>query len=186
MKHPRGVRARLLTTVVASVAIALALMTAGFNILLARSLSRDADSVVRTRAATEAASVDLVNDRLVGPDQPDTGGAYTATTSYYLRPLPHDRTQGWPATRVELGTGAYFYPGRSVVSILGKFGWAAVPPDIAGIATSAVVRRFQARQSSSTGVDLMVGNADVGFRTLAFLSPAEIKKLDWYRVRHDG
>jgi signal transduction histidine kinase len=77
MKHPRGVRARLLTTVVVSVAIALALMTAGFNILLARSLSRDADSVVRTRAATEAASVDLVNDRLVGPDQPDTGGLET-------------------------------------------------------------------------------------------------------------
>ena len=74
MKHPRGVRARLLTTVVVSVAIALALMTAGFNILLAASLSRDADAVVRTRAATEAASVDLVNDRLVGPDQPDTGG----------------------------------------------------------------------------------------------------------------
>jgi two-component system OmpR family sensor kinase len=79
MKHPRGVRTRLLTTVVVSVAIALALMTAGFNILLARSLSRDADSVVRTRAATEAASVDLVNDRLVGPDQPDSGGLETQT-----------------------------------------------------------------------------------------------------------
>jgi signal transduction histidine kinase len=77
MRHPRGVRTRLLTTVVVSVAIALALMTAGFNILLARSLSRDADSVVRTRAATEAASVDLVNDRLVGPDQPDSGGLET-------------------------------------------------------------------------------------------------------------
>jgi len=77
MKHPRGVRARLLTTVVVSVAIALALMTAGFNILLARSLSRDADSVVRTRAATEAASVDLANDRLVAPDQPDSGGLVT-------------------------------------------------------------------------------------------------------------
>ena len=74
MRHPRSVRARLLTTVVVSVAIALALMTAGFNILLARSLSRDADSVVRTRAATEAASVDLANDRLVAPDQPDSGG----------------------------------------------------------------------------------------------------------------
>jgi two-component system, OmpR family, sensor kinase len=77
MKHPRGVRARLLTTVVVSVAVALALMTAGFNILLARTLSRDADAVVKTRAATEAASVDLVNDRLVGPDQPDNGGLET-------------------------------------------------------------------------------------------------------------
>jgi two-component system, OmpR family, sensor kinase len=77
MKHPRGVRARLLTTVVVSVAVALTLMTATFNILLARSLSRDADAVVKTRAATEAASVDLVNDRLMGPDQPDSGGLET-------------------------------------------------------------------------------------------------------------
>jgi len=79
MTHPHGVRTRLLITVVVSVAIALALMTAGFNILLARSLSRDADAVVRTRAATEAASVDLANDRLVLPDQPDTGGLETQT-----------------------------------------------------------------------------------------------------------
>lgn len=119
-------------------------------------------------------------------DQPDTAGTYTATTSYYLRPLSHERTAGWPATRVETGSGVYFYPGRSTVQIVGTFGWAAVPPDIAGIATSAVVRRFQARQSSSTGVDLMVGSADMGFRTLAFLSPAERAKLDWYAVRNDG
>jgi len=123
---------------------------------------------------------------LASSDQPDTAGTYTATTNYYLRPLPHDRTQGWPATRVELGIGSYFYPGRSTVSIVGKFGWAAVPPDIAGIATNAVVRRFQARQSSSTGVDLTVGSADMGFRTLAFLSPAERAKLEWYAVRNDG
>ena len=77
MTRPRGVRSRLLVTVVVSVAVALALMTVGFNVLLARSLSRDADSVVRTRAATEAASVDLANDRLVAPDQPDSGGLVT-------------------------------------------------------------------------------------------------------------
>lgn len=77
MTRPHGVRSRLLVTVVVSVAVALALMTVGFNVLLARSLSRDADSVVRTRAATEAASVDLANDRLVAPDQPDSGGLVT-------------------------------------------------------------------------------------------------------------
>jgi two-component system OmpR family sensor kinase len=77
MNHPRGVRTRLLTTVVVAVALALALMTVGFNILLARSLSRDAEAVVKTRAATEAASVDIVNDHLVGPDQPDSGGLET-------------------------------------------------------------------------------------------------------------
>lgn len=117
-------------------------------------------------------------------DQPDSAGTYTtATTGWYLRPLAQERTSGWPATRVELSwtSGLYFYPGRSTVQIVGRFGWSAVPPDIAGIATSAVVRRFQARQSSSTGVDLMVGSADLGFRTLAFLSPSEVAKLNWYR-----
>jgi len=74
MKRPRGVRTRLLWVVIVSVAIALALMTAGFNVLLARSLNRDADAVLRTRAQTEAASVDIVNDKLVSPDQPDSGG----------------------------------------------------------------------------------------------------------------
>lgn len=120
---------------------------------------------------------------LASGDQPDSAGSYTTTTNYYLRPLPHERTKGWPATRVELGTGSYFYPGRSTVQITGKFGWLSVPSDIAGIAASAVVRKFQARQSASTGVDLVVGSADMGFRTLAFLSPAERAKLDWYADR---
>jgi two-component system OmpR family sensor kinase len=74
MKHPRGVRSRLLVAVVVSVAIAVAAMTAGFNVLLARSLSHDVDSVVRARAETEAAAVDVVNDRVTTPDQPDSGG----------------------------------------------------------------------------------------------------------------
>jgi two-component system, OmpR family, sensor kinase len=74
MKAPRGIRSRLLIVVVVSVGLALALMTLGFNVLLARSLSRDADALLRSRAATEAASVDVVKDRVVAPDQPDTGG----------------------------------------------------------------------------------------------------------------
>lgn len=121
-------------------------------------------------------------------DQPDSGGSYSTITSdyYYLRPLAHERSSGWPATRLELASGYLFYAGRSTVQITGKFGWSAVPPDISGIAASAVIRRFQARQSSSTGVDLTIGSADLGFRTLAFISPTERAKLDWYAVRSDG
>jgi two-component system OmpR family sensor kinase len=74
MRQPRGIRSRLLIVVVLAVALALTLMTLGFNVLLARSLSRDADALLRSRAATEAASVDVVKDRVVTPDQPDTGG----------------------------------------------------------------------------------------------------------------
>ena len=74
MRAPREIRSRLLIVVVLTVALALTLMTLGFNVLLARSLSRDADALLRSRAATEAASVDVVKDRIVAPDQPDTGG----------------------------------------------------------------------------------------------------------------
>ncbi len=74
MRSPRGIRSRLLIVVVVAVALALAVMTLGFNVMLARSLSRDADALLQSRAATEAASVDVVNDRVVTPDQPDTGG----------------------------------------------------------------------------------------------------------------
>jgi two-component system, OmpR family, sensor kinase len=74
MSRPRGIRTRLLVVVVAAVALALAVMTLGFNVLLARSLSHDADALLHSRAATEAASVDVVRDRVVTPDQPDSGG----------------------------------------------------------------------------------------------------------------
>ena len=69
MRRQRGIRTRLLIVVVAAVALALALMTLGFNVLLARSLSRDADALLRSRAATEAASVDVVEGsrRNAGP-----------------------------------------------------------------------------------------------------------------------
>ena len=74
MKRPLGVRSRLLLVVVTAVAIALALMTLGFNVLLAQSLSRDADALLRSRAATEAGAVDVGSDRVAPSDQPDTGG----------------------------------------------------------------------------------------------------------------
>jgi hypothetical protein len=72
--RPRSVRSRLLLTVVVSVGGALVLMTAGFNLLLWRGLSNDANALVRSRAAAEAGSVDVVNDRVVPPEVPDTGG----------------------------------------------------------------------------------------------------------------
>lgn len=74
MTRPRGVRTRLLVTVVVAMAAALALMTGGFNVLLARTLSHDADSVLRIRAATEASSIDLAAGKVVRPGVPDPGG----------------------------------------------------------------------------------------------------------------
>jgi signal transduction histidine kinase len=72
--RPRSVRARLLLTVVIAVAAALALMTLGFNLLLWRGLSSDADALARSRAAVEVSELTVVNDRVVPSELPDKGG----------------------------------------------------------------------------------------------------------------
>ena len=72
--RPRTVRVRLLTTVVAIVAAALAMMTLGFNVLLWRELSRDADALARSRAAVEASSLNVVDGRVEPSVLPDKGG----------------------------------------------------------------------------------------------------------------
>jgi two-component system, OmpR family, sensor kinase len=74
MRHPRGIRSRLLSVVVVALAVALALMTLGFNLLLARNLSHDAEALLRSRAAAEAGEIEVVNDRVMVPGQPSSGG----------------------------------------------------------------------------------------------------------------
>lgn len=74
LRRPRGVRARLLLAIIGSVGAALALMTAGFNLLLARSLSNDANNVLRSRAAAEIAALEVKDGRLVTPEYADKAG----------------------------------------------------------------------------------------------------------------
>jgi two-component system, OmpR family, sensor kinase len=62
---PRSIRGRLFVTVVTAVAVALAAMVAGFNLLLQHNLSRNADQLVRARAAAELALVRNDNGRVV-------------------------------------------------------------------------------------------------------------------------
>jgi two-component system, OmpR family, sensor kinase len=63
--HPRrDVRTRLLTIVMAALAVALAAATVGFNVLFARTTFRDANSLLRTRAASELALVSTAGGRL--------------------------------------------------------------------------------------------------------------------------
>jgi len=61
---PRSIRGRLFITVVAAVALALAAMIAGFNLLLQHNLSRSADQLVRARAAAELVLVRTHGGRL--------------------------------------------------------------------------------------------------------------------------
>ena len=66
-----SIRSRLLLSVVAAVAVALAAMIAGFNVLLAHNLSRNADQVLHARASAELALVRVEQGRLVVGETPD-------------------------------------------------------------------------------------------------------------------
>jgi two-component system OmpR family sensor kinase len=71
LSRPRSVRSRLLFAIVLSVTAALALMTAAFNVVLWRSLSHDADNLVKARAAAEVSSLRVVGGKLIAPEAPD-------------------------------------------------------------------------------------------------------------------
>ncbi len=72
----RDVRTRLLLIVVVALALALGAATIGFNILLARSTSRDANAFLRARAAAELGMISVVHGRLrVAEPTDDTLGS---------------------------------------------------------------------------------------------------------------
>ena len=68
---PRSIRIRLLLSVVLAVGVALAVMIAGFNLLIARTLSHNADQILRARASAELALVRTEGGRLVVAETPD-------------------------------------------------------------------------------------------------------------------
>ena len=69
----RGLRMRLLLAVVAVVGVGLAALTVGFNVLLARQLDGDLDSVLRARAAAQLTTLSVVDGRLELSEAPDEG-----------------------------------------------------------------------------------------------------------------
>lgn len=92
---------------------------------------------------------------IASSDQPDTGGTYAtsiAAADILLRPNSLFRRPGWPAVRILIkSSGA----GRLAAAlngarITGDWGWASVPPAIAGVAIDAVVTAFNARQGGAS------------------------------------
>ena len=66
-----GLRWRLLLVVLATVALVIAALIAGFNVLLARTLDGDARDLVRSRAAAQVASLRIEQGRLSVGEAPD-------------------------------------------------------------------------------------------------------------------
>ncbi|MER3409706.1 MAG: sensor histidine kinase [Thermoleophilia bacterium] len=71
----RGLRGRLFLLTVLVVAAALAALTAAFNLVLDRTLDRDADELLRARAAAELAVLKPVGRRLTIAETADEAGA---------------------------------------------------------------------------------------------------------------
>jgi two-component system, OmpR family, sensor kinase len=69
--HRIGIRRRLFLVVLLPVAAALALLVLGFNVLLDRTLDRDARNLARTRAAAQVALVHWSHGRLAVAESPD-------------------------------------------------------------------------------------------------------------------
>lgn len=70
-----GIRRRLFLAIVAAVAVALAALIVGFNLLLARTLSRDASDLVRTRAAAQLSLLRFNEGRISVGEAPDDAAA---------------------------------------------------------------------------------------------------------------
>ncbi len=89
----RGIRNRLFVTVIVAVALALAGMIAGFNLLLDRSLLSNADKIVHERAAAELAVLDTSRGGIVIREAPDDAAVDTPVWVF-----AHGRTLESPRT----------------------------------------------------------------------------------------
>lgn len=119
--------------------------------------------------------------------QPSSGGTYTTIPSTDFGLRPSISPDGRPWHTILLGdTSAFpsFYTGQNVIRFTGALGWARIPEAVAGIARSAVVRRYLAKRSGSA--DLAVTGPGGGMTVLRSISPAEMATLARYRVPSIG
>lgn len=118
-------------------------------------------------------------------DQPGDGtGIYTEiTTGYYLDPPEHERSRGWPATRITLGSLAArsFEAGKRTVKLTGAFGWAAPPPRVSQIAARAVYLLWQAQNSPSNALAIASPDGSA-IRLLHTYHPKDVEYLDTFRT----
>jgi signal transduction histidine kinase len=83
LRRPKlGVRARLLLAVVAAVAVALAAVIGGFNVLLAQRLSANATALARERAAARLSTLRVVDGHVATGEGPDSGAGDTQIWIY--------------------------------------------------------------------------------------------------------
>ncbi|TMM06909.1 MAG: HAMP domain-containing protein [Actinobacteria bacterium] len=105
---PRSIRGRLFVTVVVAVGLALAAMIGGFNLLLAHNLSRNADQLVRARAAAELGLVRTHDGRVAIGETADDAAVDSSAWVF-----AGTRTLEAPRTGTELAAIAHALAGRA-------------------------------------------------------------------------
>ena len=118
---------------------------------------------------------------------PSTGATGVAATTGDLVVLPrsHNRRPDWPGFELEFidaptGAVATFGTGYGNITVVGAFGWAAIPYKVAEIAEAIVVRIWHARMSGQTDI---VGSDETGAPLVTrFISGEDRATLRDYRV----
>ena len=108
------------------------------------------------------------------------------STDYFIRPLDHDRTPGWPGFHVVIsdlpaGDHSVFAVGFETVSLTCTAGWAAIPDDLTDVALTTATRAWKARQSGQVDI---VGNDDTGEPIVSrFVAPFHWGAIKSYRLK---
>jgi hypothetical protein len=113
-------------------------------------------------------------------DQPSSGGSYTSITATDVILLPGE--SGWPSTALRLRStvGAVLVDEvLNGLQLVGAFGFAAVPADVVGVATRAVVRRYLGKAS---GRPVIATGPSGNEYILPDMSGADRAVLDYYRM----
>lgn len=147
-----GLRVRLLGSVMVTIGIVLAGLTAGFNLILADRLNSDANSVLAARAAAELAAVRVAAGHVRLPETPDQGSPDT-TAWVFQGSRPIEQPQSPPVGVDQAAAVAILAPARRDLAE-GQVRLYALPVDSAGRQVGAVVAAIslgpysQARQTA--------------------------------------
>jgi two-component system, OmpR family, sensor kinase len=95
----RALRTRLLVLNVAAVAVALAILTTVFNLVLGYELDRSADDVLRARAAAQVGALSVEDGRIELPQDPPRGGPQARAWVFEGEALIQEPSVGEELTR---------------------------------------------------------------------------------------
>lgn len=124
-----------------------------------------------------------VTSATVAPSTSDTGVAAT-TADIIILPRSQNRRPDWPGfwlifKDVVSGSVSDWGTGYGNITIVGDFGWQAIPPEVTEVAEIVATRAWYARQSGQAD---LVGSDETGQPLVSrFLSPRDRDTLRAYR-----